>query len=104
MPELVQTIEQFQHIVVCDICTIDGTMCNFAHQKFPKKDVIELVQLDEATQTASEQKQLLMRMIGDITTENHNLRLMLLQEMHDRINIGSETQAAQKDDANNDQG
>ena len=36
-------------------------------------------------------------MIGDITTENHNLRLMLLQEMHDRINIGSEIQAAQKD-------
>ena len=36
-------------------------------------------------------------MIGDITTENHNLRLMLLQEMHDRINIGLEIQAAQKD-------
>ena len=36
-------------------------------------------------------------MIGDITTENHNLRLMLLQEMHDRINTGSEIQAAQKD-------
>ena len=36
-------------------------------------------------------------MIEDITTENHNLRLMLLQEMHDRINVKSEMQAAQKD-------
>ena len=53
VPELVQTIDKFQHIVGCEICTIDGTMCDFARQKFPKKDPVELVQLDENTQTPS---------------------------------------------------
>jgi hypothetical protein len=52
--ERVQTIDQFKHIVACDTCTIEGTICDFARQRFPKVDPIEFTLLDEKQSSATQ--------------------------------------------------
>ena len=70
----------------CDTCNFNAkptVMCEIARKQFPVVDPIEFSLLRD-DDSIEQIKSLLMRLIKETRSENHNLRLMLLQEMQDK--------------------
>lgn len=71
-------------------------MCDFAIQQFPILDPIEFTLLNE-TQSFETQKKILVRIIMESRREIHKLRLLIIQDLHEKEMGGTDRVKNQPD-------